>query len=300
MTKILISGGSGLIGKAISKQLLKEGKEVVWLGRKSGEWNGVKIFAWDTEKKIVDLKAFESVSAIINLAGSSITDERWTEKRREDILNSRIRSVEFLAEIISKNKFSISKVIGASAIGYYGAIESESVFAEDSKPGNDFLGNLCVEWENSYKSIKELGISCSLVRTSIVLSKDGGAYPPLKKLIKSGIGSVIGSGKQMFPWIHINDIAGIYLHLLKEKESDIYNGVADEMPTTKEFTHQLAKCLNRRILLPNIPAFILKLILGSRAQMLLTGVKISNKKIKEAGYVFQYSRLSDALKEITS
>jgi len=289
-----------MLGKAISEVLLEKGHEVVWLGRKAGSYKGIKMFAWDPRQKKIDLKALEKVDVIIHLAGASIADKRWTKEYKRTLIDSRVQPIEFLQEVIVHNNIQIKQVIGASAIGYYGSNSFDKVYEESDGPGDDFLSETCTKWEASYDPYLKSSIPLSIVRIGVVLSKQGGAYPKLKSIVYSGFGAALGTGKQYFPWIHIDDLASLFVFVMTEKRPGVYNAVSDEMITNKEFTHLLAKSIGKRIFFPNIPSYVLHLLLGERAVMLLTGPRISNKKIKEAGFRFKYTDLNSALKNLSA
>ncbi len=299
MAKILITGGTGLVGRAISKRLMNEGYDVVVLSREAGETKGIKKYKWDVKSGYIDLNAFEGVEAVIHLAGSGIVDKSWTEAYKKEIRDSRVKSSELIFKTIQKNKIPIKTFIGGSAIGYYGSGMSDHVFKEEDEAGADFMGRVCVQWENSYKPFTEAGIRTCIIRTGIVLSKHGGAYPKMLLAFKWGLGSPFGSGKQYFPWIHLNDLAGIFIYALQhETLHGTFNAVGPEILTNKDFSQKLAKSLNRPYFMPAVPLFMLKMILGERVVTISTGLKISNKKIKEAGFVFEFEDVDAALKDL--
>ena len=299
MSKILITGGSGLVGRAISKLLLNMNKQPVWLSREEGMLDGIKKYRWNLEKNYIDENAFEDIEGIIHLAGAGIVDHKWTTKYKKEILDSRVKSSELLFSYVSKKKYPINYIIGGSAIGYYGSSKSDNVFTEEDAPGNDFMADTCVKWEKSYESFNSFGIRTVIIRTGIVLSSQGGAYKKMVIPFKFGMGAAIASGKQFFPWIHINDIANIFIHASFNKNiAGIYNGVGSEIITNKEFSRQLAKSLNKPFFLPNVPESALKLIMGEMAITVTEGLKISNQKIKNAGYVFEYENVKDALNDL--
>lgn len=296
MAKILITGGSGLLGRAISQLLLKEGHQPLWLSRSEGTENGIRKFKWNLVNRSIDEKAFEGVEHIIHLAGSGIVDKRWSLTYKKDLLESRVKSSELLQEYILKTKCPLKSFVGGSAIGYYGAVESNHVFTEDDLPGRDFLAETCVNWERSYLPLTRSGIRTCVIRTGIVLSKNGGAYAKMVFPFKLGLGAAVAPGTQAFPWIHIDDIAALFVRaLLDEKYSGVYNGVSSENTTNLIFSQQLAGSLKRPFFLPKIPSFILNLVLGERAVTLTKGVFVSNKKLKANGFQFKYEKLSDAL-----
>lgn len=299
MSKILITGGSGSLGVAISELLLKSGHQPVWLSREAGNYKGITKFKWDISKNYIDEKAFEGVESIIHLAGAGIADRRWTTEYKKQIIDSRVKSSELLFNYISKNNFPIHTLVGGSAMGYYGAIQSEKLFTETDNSGTDFLAETCVLWEKSYEPFINSGIRTSIIRTGVVLSKHHGAYAKMAPTFKLGLGAAIASGKQYFPWIHINDIAAIFVHaLFDQKTKGIYNGVASELITNKAFSRQLAKSFNKPFFLPNVPAFLLKIVMGEGSVMVTQGPKISNQKIKDSGFKFEFESVETALKDL--
>ncbi len=299
MIKVLITGGSGLLGKAITNILLKNNYEVVWLSREAGQFNTVKKYKWDIEKQFIDERAFENVQHIIHLAGAGIADKKWTDAYKKEIINSRIKSSELLFTYITKLKLPIKTFVGASAVGYYGALQSEKLITEEEKPYTDFLAQTCVAWEGSYKPFIEAGIRTPIVRIGVILSTNGGAYKKMLPPFKFNLGCSIGSGKQYFPWIHINDVAKIFMHVLQHSNlNQTYNAVGTELVNMNTFTSQLAKSIGKLKFLPNVPTFILKLAIGKGYVMITEGLKISNQKIKNTGFTFEFEKLSDALKDL--
>jgi uncharacterized protein (TIGR01777 family) len=301
MSKILITGGSGLLGKAISEILLKNNEEVVWLSRKEGFYKGIKKYKWDIDAKFIDERAFENVEHIIHLAGAGIADKKWSLAYKTEIINSRVKSSALVYDYVKKLNLPLKTLVGASGVGFYGARCSQDVITELEGPFNDFLATTCVSWENSYKPFNELGIRTPIIRTGVVLSKNGGAYKKMILPFKFNLGCSLGSGKQYFPWIHINDIASIFVYALKnEAMTGIYNATASEQVTMNTFCKQLVKSINRFTFLPNIPTFALKLVMGEGYVMLTEGLKINNKKIINEGFKFQFEKLSDALSNIAN
>lgn len=297
--KILITGGSGLVGRAISELLINKGHTPVWLSREAGESKGIKKFKWDLAAKYIDEKAFEGVETIIHLAGSGITGKRWTERYKKEIIDSRVKSSELLYSYISKNTHPVKTLVGTSAIGYYGAIQSDQVFTEDDAPGHDFMAECCVLWEKSYGPFINAGIRVPIIRTGVVLSEKGGAYKTLAIPAKLGFGAAMGSGEQYFPWIHINDLAGIYLKaIVDEQMTGPYNAVGPELVTNKGFSRQLSKSLHRPFFMPNIPAALLKIAVGESAIAITEGLQISAQKIKAAGFKFEFDTLGAALHDL--
>ncbi len=301
MAKILITGGSGLLGKTISEILLKAGHQVAWLSRESGNYKGIQKYKWDLSKNYIDEKAFEGVESIIHLAGAPIADKRWTDAYKKDIIDSRVKSSELIFSYISKNNYPIKTFIGGSAMGYYGSFISEKIFTEEDEPGNDFLAETCMRWEKSYAPIIEKGIRTAIIRIGVVLSKYEGAYAKMAPPFKLGFGAAVASGNQNFAWIHISDIARLFVHALDDQNiNGIYNGVSSESINNKEFSRQLAKSFNKPFFMPNVPAFLLKLAMGEGSIMVTGGVKISNKKIKDSGFKFEFERAQEALRSLAA
>jgi uncharacterized protein len=301
MTKILITGGSGLIGNAISRLLIEKNYQPILLSRKGDELGSIKKYKWDINQAYIDSKAFDGVEHIIHLAGAGIAEKRWTTAYKKEIIDSRVKSSELLFNFISKNNYNIKTLVGSSAIGYYGAEQSEKVITEADSFGNDFLAESCKLWEQSYTPFIDAGIRTAIIRTGVVLSQHAGAYKKMAVPFKFGLGAAIGSGKQYFPWIHINDIAAMFVYaLLNEKISGVYNGVATELITNKEFSKQLALSFNKPFFLPPVPAILLKVAMGEGACMVTEGLKISNDKIKQNGFAFKYETLNGALKNLAS
>lgn len=291
MAKILISGGSGLIGKALIKKLVNNNHEVSTLSRNSNSIENTKVFIWDTINGKIDERAFENIDYIIHLAGAGIADKRWTKERKEEIIDSRVVSTQLLLSYVKKLKTPLKGFISASAVGYYGAITSENTFTENDSAGKDFLGTVCKLWEDSILEFKKLGVPITILRTGIVLSNNGGA---LEKM-KTPVITPIGSGKQIMPWIHIEDLCQLYLDAVNKKIVGIYNAVAPDYHTNKSFSKTLAKSFHRIFIPFGAPSILFKIIFGELAVILLTGSKISSKKLIESGFKFQFPNLENAL-----
>lgn len=299
MAKILITGGTGLIGSAICKLLLETGHTPALLSRREDKKNKIRHYQWDISRNYIDGDAFENVDYIIHLAGAGIAERRWTESYKKVILESRVKSSSVLFDFISKHNLKIKSLTGGSAMGYYGARTSEHLFTENDPSYPDFLGETCLQWEQSYAPFTELGIRTNIIRTGLVLSNEAGAYKTMAKQSKLGLGTAIGSGRQYVSWIHIYDIASIFIYtLLNESISGTFNGVASEPVSNSEFCRKLAQSLHKPFFLPNIPEFVLKLVMGESASMVTEGVKISNQKIKESGFEFKFDTLNEALKNL--
>ncbi len=296
MLNILISGGTGLVGKHLSKKLKEKGYSVAILSRTSKKDTDIPTYSWDIEKKQIDKEAIETADCIIHLAGASIAEKRWTAKRKQLIIDSRVKSGQLIFDKVKENKNKLKVFISASAIGYYGAITSDKVFTEADLPAYDFLGETCKQWEGVADRFEELGIRTVKIRTGVVLSKQGGALEKMTTTVKMGIGSPLGSGKQYMPWIHIDDLCGIYIKAIEDAQMNgAYNAVAPNHKTNSDFTKEMARVLKKPLWLPNVPSIALKIIFGSMSAIILKGSRVSSEKIRAAGYSFIFPDLEGAL-----
>lgn len=298
--KVLITGGSGLIGRKLTDLLLQQSYEVMHLSRSKNNNTGVKTFLWNYETGFIEDGALEKIDHIVHLAGENIGGGRWTKARKKKILESRIKSTELLFTEIKKKNSQIKSFISASGISVYGTRTVEQIFNEENTPEhssltNDFAAEVVFEWEKSADLFSSI---CRVVkiRTGIVLDIKGGALKKMYTPVKWKIGSALGSGKQFIPWIHIDDICNMYLFALKNSVSGAFNGVSGESVTNKQFTKILGKVSGNRVWLPNVPVFLLRILFGEMASIVLEGSRISNEKIKKEGFVFKYETLDPALK----
>jgi uncharacterized protein len=296
MAKILISGGSGLVGKAVTRELLSRGHEVAWLSRQGGKRGAVKTFRWDPDANFIDPSAFDGVEHLIHLAGASLIGRRWTKKYKERIVASRVHSAELLYRQVIVNGVKLKSFTGASAVGYYGAMVSDRLFREEDRAGADFLARVCVAWEHSYAPFRTAGIRTVIVRTAIVLDPRGGALRKMLPVFRAGLGAAVAPGSQAFPWIHIHDLAAFYSDSCFSGElGGAYNLAAPEQVTNEQFSRTLAQQLKRPMWLPKVPGFALRLALGEAATTLTTGVHADCGKLMSAGFVFGHPRLHSAL-----
>lgn len=296
MAKILITGGTGLIGNALCKKLIENGHEVSILTRNLIKSNTIKYFLWDVNKSTIDEKAFDGVEHIIHLAGSGIAEKKWTDERKKDIINSRVNSSKLILSVLQKRNIQLKSFVGASAIGIYGMTTSEKIFTENDLGPSDFLSETCMSWENSYSDFDTVSERQCIVRISVVIAKEGGALKKLLPIFKFGLGSGIGTGKQYMPWIHIDDLVSVFYEtLFNHSYQGIYNAVATEHVTNNSFSKQLAKSLKKPFFMPLIPAFIIKLMYGEMANVILEGSRVSNGRLMRKGFIFKYPDLKNAL-----
>ena len=268
MAQVLISGGSGLVGKTLCRKLQTKGYDVAILSRTNN--NEFKTYLWNPAKNEIDPAAISTSDYIIHLAGSNIAEKRWSKSRKELILDSRVKSANLIFNEVKKQNKELKAFISASGVGYYGAITSEEVFTEENRVANDFLGQTCAKWESSATQFETLNIRTTILRTGVVLNKQGGALSKMSIPIKLGLASALGNGNQYLPWIHIDDLCEIYIKAIEDKDvNGIFNAVAPDFQTNKSFTQTLAKTLNKPYCLPNTPSFLLKFILGEMSVIIL-------------------------------
>lgn len=299
MMTILITGGSGVVGRHLCEKLKDKGYDVHILSRTSRQGTEMSTYSWDLGKKTIEKEIFETADYIVHLAGANIGDKRWTAKRRQLIIDSRVKSGQLIFEKLNENKNKLKAFISASAVGYYGTIPTDKIFVETDPPSNDFLGNTCRQWEQSADSFEKLGIRTVKIRTGVVLSNQGGALEKMMLPIKIGIGSFLGNGRQYIPWIHIDDLCGIYIKAVEDTEmKGAYNAVAPDYETNRDFTKTLARVLKKPLWFPNIPALMLYLIFGKMSEILLKGNKVSPEKIIKAGFIFKFATLESALVDL--
>lgn len=299
MENVLISGGNGLVGKALSRKLTEKGYLVTILSRRPDPEARYKIFFWDPDKNIIDEEAVAEADYIIHLAGENLGEKRWTAERKQQIIDSRVKSGELLFTKTIETGKKVKTFISASAIGYYGSVTSDRIITESDPGATDFTGKVCVLWEKIALKFEERGIRSVRLRTGIVLAPKGGALDKMALVSKLGIGSPIGTGNQFLPWIHIDDLCGIYVKALEDPlMNGAYNAIAPEHRTNSEFTRILASVLHRPYFAPRIPEFLLKLLYGEMALMLLRGSRVSCEKIVKAGFNFGFPELRDALTDV--
>ena len=296
--KILITGASGMIGTQLTDLLLAKNNSVAHLGRnKKGI---VPSFVWDASNGVIDKDSLRQTDTIVHLAGANVAGKRWTKGRKNEILESRVKSAELLFKTLENNPHTIQTFISASAIGYYGFGDENKIFTEEDKPGNDFLAQVTKHWEEAADQFATLGIRTVKIRIGIVLSKKGGALHEMTKPIKFGVGSPLGTGKQFLSWIHVDDLCGIFMNAIEdEKMNGAYNATVDWC-TNEEMTKAIARSLHRPLWLPSVPSFILKIILGEMADIVLNGSKVSSEKIKNRGFQFKFSKIENALDDLLS
>jgi uncharacterized protein (TIGR01777 family) len=298
MNNILIMGGSGGLGKRLSKHLLGKGYQVSVLSRAPGKDKGIKTFLWDVNAGVIDEHCIDGVDTIIHLAGAGIADKHWTDERKKEIVESRTKSIALIYNLLKKRANKVESIISASGIGYY-SDRGDELLTETSAPTSDFISQCCVDWEAAVDEGEKLGLRILKFRTGVVLDKDAGALPALAMPVKLFIGSPIGSGNQWIPWIHWQDVIDMYLFGIENKQlKGVYNMVAPNPVTNTQMVKAVARQLHKPLWAPRVPAFLLKILLGEMSTLVLGSTKVSAQKMEDAGFRFKYAEVADALKDI--
>lgn len=299
---VLITGGTGFIGKKLTKILLERGFSVSVLTRNSKpNIDGVTYYIWDVSSQNIEEAAVLNADYIIHLAGENIAEKKWTTTRKAEIKDSRTQSAQLIYTVLKKHNKRIEAFVSASGIGFYGAINGEGICTENTLPANDFIGMTCQEWEKSADLMAGLGIRTVKIRTGLVLGKDEGILKKLTPIFKRGLGSALGSGKQYMPWIHIHDLCMMYIEAIEnDKMSGAYNATINDSTTNLSFSKALANSLGKSMWLPKVPAFLIRIGMGEMADIVLTGRRVSSDKIKKLGFRFQFKNLKKALKDCLS
>lgn len=298
--KIAITGGTGLVGKALANEWIKHGAEVYILTRNSARntnTSQLKYVQWQNDGDQPEL-SLEGVDMIVNLAGESINAGRWTEAQKKRILESRIHSTEAVVDIISKLTVKPKVLVNASAVGYYGTSTTQTFTEDDSKAGTDFLAHTVQEWEKTAMKAVELGVRTVCCRFGIVLAEKEGALPRIALPYQLFAGGTVGSGEQWVSWIHLNDAVRALMFVAENKQiSGPVNITAPQPVKMKAFGKILGKVLHRPHWIP-APSFALKLLLGEMSMLVLEGQKVLPKKLEQYGYTFLYPDLQGALQQI--
>ena len=303
---VLISGGTGLIGKSLTAHLIKKGYEIIILTRKLGlpVQPGVSYANWDLEKQEIDAKAIQKADYIIHLAGAGVMDKKWTEEYKKEIVESRTTSSALLYKGLRENNNTVRAVISSSAIGWYGKdpenFQKKEGFSETDPSDKGFLGETCKLWEDSIEPLKKLHIRLVKFRTGIVLSNEGGAFPEFKKSLRFGIAAILGSGKQVISWIHIDDLCRMFVYALERVSTQgAYNAVAPFPVSNKKLILNTAKLLRGSFFIPvHIPEMVLNFMMGKRSIEVLKSTTVDSSKIRETGFTFLYPTIDLALKNL--
>jgi uncharacterized protein len=327
MATILITGGTGLIGTALTRALLAKGFEVIILSRNPSKAakprpgtevnitadplssTNLSYAAWNIEEQTIDTSAVSKADYIIHLAGAGVADKRWTTKRKKEIVESRTHSSSLLVKALKENTNRVKAVISASGIGWYGSPSldlpeekgtEKNPFTETDPAADDFLGTTCREWEASIDPVTSLGKRLVKFRTGIVLSNEGGALKEFRKPLRFGVAAILGNGRQVMSWIHIDDLVHLYMYAVEnENLQGVYNAVAPQTVTNKKFTLQLAGITRGRFFVPvYVPSFILEIVLGDMSVEVLKSATVSCEKIKKEGFTFLHPSVKSAFLQL--
>lgn len=292
MKNILIAGGTGLVGKQLTRVLREKGHTVSVLSRDPKEKDQ---FAWNPKAGTIDETVLSNVEVLINLSGAGIADKKWTAERKQELHASRIGTNVFLYSLVDKMP-KLEHYICSSGINSYGFLDNEKVYTEEDPFGKDYLSQLVKVWE---LSADQFTSHCKVakIRTAMVLDSKGGALKKMVPIINMGIGSAIASGKQYSPWIHSEDLARLFAHVIEKQLEGSYNALAGSV-TNKELMRTIAKTLKKPFFFPNVPSFLIRLMYGEMSLILLYGIKASNEKINSTGFEFKFKDLSAALKDV--
>lgn len=298
--RILITGATGLIGSEITRLFHENGINLNYLTtskskiEKSENYKG---FYWNPAKGEIDKRCLEGVGAIINLAGASVF-QPWTSSNKEKILKSRLDSLNLLYKTLTENNHKVGQLVSASAIGIYPSSPQKMYYEEEQETADNFLGEVSEKWEVAAKKFENLSIRVAIVRIGIVLAAEGGALPQITRTVKYNIGAPLGSGNQWQSWIHIHDLARVFLFLITNGAKGVYNAVAPNPVTNEDLTKEVAYALDKKLWLPKVPGFALKLIMGEMSSVVLGSQLVSSKKIEDEGFNFLFINLRQAIKDI--
>ena len=307
MAVVLISGGTGLIGKKLTSHLIERNYEVIILSRNKKDFSSnpkISYGFWDIKNDLIDADAIRKADYIIHLAGAGVMDKKWTKEYKQQIIDSRTKSSALLIKMLKENEHKVKSFVSASAIGWYGAdahpLLHKDGFIETDPPDKSFLGEICELWERSVDPVIEMDIRLVKLRTGIVLSNEGGALKEFKKPLNFGFAAILGDGKQIISWIHIDDICRMYIEAMENKEiNDVYNAVAPLPVSNKKLIIKTAEKFRNKFFIPvHIPIFFLKLLKGKRSVEILKSATVCNRKIKSMGFTFLYPTIESAIEDL--
>lgn len=304
MQTVLITGGTGMVGKSLTSYLLDRGYKVIVLSRaeRKSSLQNLSYAKWDIDKQFIDTTALYEADIIVHLAGESVASKRWSDKRKQEIIDSRVKSGALLVKALSENNHKVKTLIAASAIGWYGPDTESSLqrgFSETDKCDQSYLGTTCQQWEESVQSVRTLGIRLVTLRIGIVFNKAGGALAEFIKPAKFGVATILGSGNQIVSWIHQDDLCKMILFAIeKEAVNGVYNAVAPNPVNNQFLVNAIASTMHKFHLTFKVPEFVLKIMLGEMSIEVLKSANVSSNKIQSAGFVFDYPNVNEALSHI--
>ena len=299
MATVLITGGTGLVGQALRHTLQERGYRVIILSRDPAPGKDDQA-AWNPVKQTIDREAIAAADHIIHLAGAGVADKRWSRKRKQEILDSRVQGSRLIANSLQTLPNKVKTVVSASAIGWYGAdpqLPNPHPFSEDAPAANDFLGSTCREWEAGIKPVTTAGIRLVTLRIGIVLSREGGALREFIKPLRWGVAAILGKGDQVISWVHIQDLVNMFIASIEnESMTGVYNAVAPHPVSNRELVQQLVQSAGKKRLRIRVPGFLLKLIMGEMSIEILKSTTVSSRRISDTGFHYQYEKIGPALK----
>lgn len=297
MQRVVITGGTGLVGTHLSAVLEKENYDVVYLSRRSMAGERYKSFRWDPESQYCDKNAFINGDVIIHLAGANIGEKRWSAQRKRVIIDSRVETAKLIYNASIGSGIRPSAFITASGKDYYGSGISDKIYDETDPPGIDFMAETCRLWEAAADPFEAAGIRVVKIRTSLVLAPEGSALSKLKAPAAAGLIVRLGSGRQYFPWIHIDDLCGVYLKAVRDRTmSGPYNASAPDHITHDMLMSEIARQKHLPVFLPHVPEWLLHLVLGEMSEILTTGSRIAPARLLRSGFEFKYAEIAAALR----
>jgi len=307
METVLITGGTGMIGKALTQALIERGFKVIILTRhlndkQKAENDKLSYAVWDVEKQTIDKEAFAKADYVIHLAGANFADKRWNEKVKNEILSSRVDSAKLIIESLKTIPNKVKTVISASGISWYGQddIKISKPFTEPDPPSNDFMAQTCQQWEAAIEPASFLGKRLIKFRIGPVLSTDGGAYVEFKNPIKFGVAGIIGNGKQVMSWIHVDDLVRAILYGMENEKIDgVYNAVSPKPVSNKELILEIAKSTGKSFTPIHAPSFSLKIVFGEMIGEILKSTTVSSEKLQKTGFIFQYPDIRAAILQLS-
>ena len=304
METVLITGGTGLVGKALTNALLTNGYRVIILSRHLNDRPVIANLSyalWNVKEQEIDITALQEADHIIHLAGAGVVEKKWTGAYKKEIVQSRTESSRLIINSLAKNTNKVKTVVSASAIGWYGAdTEPLKPFTENDPADTSFLGQTCKLWEQSIEPVTTLGKRLVKFRIGIVLSNDGGALVEFKKPLQFGVAAVLGNGKQVVSWIHIDDLCRLFIAGIENEDlSGSYNAVSPNPVSNKTLTITIAKAEKKFFIPMHVPAFVLQIMMGQRSIEVLKSATVSCKKLLSTGFTFKFNTIEAALKNLT-
>jgi uncharacterized protein (TIGR01777 family) len=297
---ILVTGATGLVGQELVGLLLQNGHTVHYLSTSRAKLVTTahyKGYYWNPKTSEIDVAAFDGVETIVHLAGANVA-QRWTVEYKEEIIQSRLFSTQLLYKTLQQISHNVKQIVAASAVGIYPNSLTSIYHETDLDIDDSFLGNVVKRWENEVSQFEKLELLVTKIRIGIVLAKNGGALQEMAKPIRFGFGAAFGSGKQYQSWIHIHDLAAIFYFVIQYQLAGVYNGVSPYPVTNEDFTKAIAKTLEKPLFLPNVPQFVMKLILGEMHEILFSSQHVSNRKLLDENFQFKYASLDKALLDL--